>query len=118
MDASMLAVGKAGESTLFGRKAAREEGTGSSDDDSVAEEHADDKLAASIRDLSDDAVTRKMIQHLADTALPASRKLSLDPDRMTAICTNAVYYIVAPALKTKSRCGRAGLSATAFLVRS
>ena len=40
---------------------------------------------------------------LAARGLPALRKIQMDADRIQAIVANAVYYIVAPALRTRSR---------------
>ncbi|KAH9982294.1 Dopey, N-terminal-domain-containing protein [Lactifluus volemus] len=47
--------------------------------------------------------TSQIVQYIGDTALPRLRKFLVDNDRVLAVCTNVVYYIVSPALKTKSR---------------
>jgi hypothetical protein len=49
--------------------------------------------------------TSQIVQYIGDTALPRLRKFLVDNDRVLAVCTNVVYYIVSPALKTKSRYG-------------
>jgi hypothetical protein len=45
----------------------------------------------------------QIVQYIGDTALPRLRKFLMDNDRVLAVCTNILYYIVSPALKTKSR---------------
>ncbi|SPO28829.1 related to DOP1 - strong similarity to developmental regulatory gene, dopey (dopA) [Ustilago trichophora] len=40
---------------------------------------------------------------IATRGLPALRKIQMDADRIQAIVANAVYYIVAPASRTRSR---------------
>ncbi|SPO28009.1 related to DOP1 - strong similarity to developmental regulatory gene, dopey (dopA) [Ustilago trichophora] len=41
--------------------------------------------------------------YIATRGLPALRKIQMDADRIQAIVANAVYYIVAPASRTRSR---------------
>lgn len=45
----------------------------------------------------------QVVQYIGDTALPRLRKFLMENDRVLAVCTNILYYIVSPALKTKSR---------------
>jgi len=44
-----------------------------------------------------------IVQYIGDIALPRLRKFLVDNDRVLTVCTNIMYYIVSPALKTKSR---------------
>jgi hypothetical protein len=44
-------------------------------------------------------------QFTGSIAIPNLRKFLIDNDRVTAACTNIVYYIVNPAMKGKSRYG-------------
>ncbi|KAH8991959.1 Dopey, N-terminal-domain-containing protein [Lactarius akahatsu] len=45
----------------------------------------------------------QIVHYIGNTALPRLRKFLMDNDRVLAVCTNILYYIVSPALKTKSR---------------
>jgi protein dopey len=53
--------------------------------------------------LSSFSQTSHIVQYIGDTALPRLRKFLVDNDRVLTVCTNIMYYIVSPALKTKSR---------------
>lgn len=49
-------------------------------------------------------LSRDIATYLAEPALPILRKLaSNDPERVATSASNAVYYIIAPPLKTKAR---------------
>ncbi|KAI9513117.1 Dopey, N-terminal-domain-containing protein [Russula earlei] len=47
--------------------------------------------------------TSHIVQYIGGIALPRLRKFLVDNDRVLSVCTNIIYYIVSPALKTKSR---------------
>lgn len=41
---------------------------------------------------------------LATNVLPLLRRILLDPDKILSLCTNIVYYIVNPTMKSSKRC--------------
>ncbi|KIL71408.1 hypothetical protein M378DRAFT_188883 [Amanita muscaria Koide BX008] len=45
----------------------------------------------------------QVIQYLGSTAVPRLRKFLSDSDKISAACSNIVYYVVSPGLKSKTR---------------
>lgn len=46
---------------------------------------------------------RQITEFLAQRALPDFRRFLIDNDKTVAVCSNMVYYIVAPSFKTRAR---------------
>ncbi|KDN44268.1 hypothetical protein K437DRAFT_257137 [Tilletiaria anomala UBC 951] len=101
LDSSILIAGRAPEASLFGRRAARD--ADEDDQTSKGDGAEEEKMAASLADLSEHALADQMIMQMADRSFPTLRQMTLDADRLQAVYTNAMYYVVGPALKTKSR---------------
>ncbi|KAG8881950.1 hypothetical protein FRB98_004046 [Tulasnella sp. 332] len=51
---------------------------------------------------SDDPIP-KINSFLATKLLPDLRRFLLDPDRVLTLCTNIVYYVVSPAIRSKAK---------------
>jgi hypothetical protein len=98
IDQCVLIAGRAPEASIFGRRAARD-----LDDVPPTPDDAEEKMALSLADLTESALADQMAMYLSEHALGALRQAALDPDRVATLCTNVVYYVVAPALRTKSR---------------
>lgn len=72
--------------------------------------HADELLqSARVRTMGRAARTllttpAQINEFLATRALPALLKFAIEGDKVISVCSNAVYYIVAPSIKAGSRC--------------
>lgn len=45
----------------------------------------------------------QITQYLAQRVVPGLRRFLIDADRTASICSNMIYYIVGPALKTRNK---------------
>ncbi|PWN45010.1 hypothetical protein IE81DRAFT_309697 [Ceraceosorus guamensis] len=63
----------------------------------------DDRMAQSLTEPTQASglLPQLINEYLATRILPALRKFGVHQDKMLAICTNAIYYIVAPSLKSR-----------------
>ena len=109
LDGCILIAGRAPEASLFGRRAARDV------DDGQEAEQNEENMVASLADLSEAALAEKMVLYIADHSILALRQLAIDADRLQSICTNAVYYVLGPALRTKSKNFDVNLSSLSLL---
>jgi len=46
----------------------------------------------------------KINSFIASNVLPLLRRILLDSDKILSLCTNIVYYIVNPAMKSRAMC--------------
>ncbi|KAK0564187.1 hypothetical protein OC844_001830 [Tilletia horrida] len=68
-----------------------------------ADAESDEKLSASVVELSGAALIESINVFLGERGMAALRKFQFDSDRVNALCANVVYYIVAPAMKGKGK---------------
>lgn len=101
-DLAILIAGRNFESTTWiGRRALQ---AGLSDGDGK-ETPMDDPMSSSIGDISTSSSSHidALQLYLAEHAFPALRKFAIDADKVVGLCSNVVYYIVAPALRQRRR---------------
>ncbi|KAK4333987.1 Protein dopey [Rhodotorula toruloides] len=106
-DATVQVAGRAAESDGWLRKAPEAGLNG--DSDSIASEKTKDE-ASSIPDAakkpaapSERALVQEIAAYLTKHVLPDLRRFLIDADKTSAICSNMVYYIAAPAFKTRAK---------------
>ncbi|PWN52444.1 hypothetical protein IE53DRAFT_367211 [Violaceomyces palustris] len=63
----------------------------------------DEKAAGLPAESSGKSLIDSINEFLAERCLTGLRKFGVDPDKINTICSNAIYYIVAPAFKSKSK---------------
>ncbi|ETS64592.1 hypothetical protein PaG_01061 [Moesziomyces aphidis] len=93
VDACILLSGRSLDASTWMRRSGREEDVG-------VEREADELARALAPEVS--GVTEAINVFLATRALAALRKMQLDTDRVQTLVANAVYYIAAPAARTRS----------------
>ncbi|BGP07694.1 Protein dopey-1 [Rhodotorula toruloides] len=106
-DATVQVAGRAAESGGWLRKAPEAGLNG--DSDSVASEKTKDE-ASSIPDPAkkpaapfERALVPEIATYLTKHVLPDLRRFLIDADKTSAVCSNMVYYIAAPAFKTRAK---------------
>lgn len=105
IDSCILISGKSFDQSTWIRRSGRDN---ADDVDNEAAEFTAELLsledgAAAAEAVGANAVIDAINRFLATRALAALRKVQMDTDRILAIVSNAVYYIVAPAARTRSR---------------
>ncbi|GAC75835.1 dopey and related predicted leucine zipper transcription factors [Moesziomyces antarcticus T-34] len=93
VDACILLSGRSLDASTWMRRSGREEDVG-------VEREADELACALAPEVS--GVTEAINVFLATRALAALRKMQLDTDRVQTLVANAMYYIAAPAARTRS----------------
>lgn len=93
VDACILLSGRSLDASTWMRRSGRDEDVG-------VEREADELACALAHEAS--GVVEAINVFLATRALAALRKMQLDTDRVQALVANAVYYIAAPAARTRS----------------
>ncbi|KAJ1596438.1 hypothetical protein NDA11_000447 [Ustilago hordei] len=106
IDSCILISGRSFDQSTWIRRSGRDNGE---ELDKEAAEFAaellsleDEKLSVNVDGNSANGVIDAINHFLATRGLPALRKMEMDTDRVQAIVANAVYYIVAPATRTRS----------------
>ncbi|GAA5902657.1 hypothetical protein JCM8208_007031 [Rhodotorula glutinis] len=109
-DAAIQVAGRASESGSWLKKAAPEPGTINGDSDSVTSEKTKDERSSVLdveKKLSvptgDRVLVREITAFLAHRIVPDLKRFLIDADKTAGVCSNMVYYIVAPAFKTRNR---------------
>ncbi|KAE8270920.1 hypothetical protein A4X09_0g1426 [Tilletia walkeri] len=67
------------------------------------DDESDEKLSASVVELSGSALIESINVFLGERGMSALRKFQFDTDRVNALCANVVYYIVTPAMRGKGK---------------
>ncbi|GEM07562.1 cellular morphogenesis-related protein [Rhodotorula toruloides] len=103
-DATVQVAGRAAESGGWLRKAPE-----AGDSDSIVSEKTKDE-ASSIPEAvkkpaapSERALVQDIAAYLTKHVLPDMRRFFIDADKTSAVCSNIVYYIAAPAFKTRAK---------------
>ncbi|BGP31712.1 hypothetical protein JCM10296v2_003486 [Rhodotorula toruloides] len=106
-DATVQVAGRAAESGGWLRKAPEAGLNG--DSDSIASEKTKDE-ASSIPDPVkktaapfERALVQEIATYLTKHVLPDLRRFLIDADKTSAVCSNMVHYIAAPAFKTRAK---------------
>ncbi|GAA5834665.1 hypothetical protein JCM9279_007075 [Rhodotorula babjevae] len=108
-DATIQVAGRASESGSWLKKSAPEAGT-NGDSDSVTSEKTKDERS-SVLDIEkkvgastgDRVLVREMTDFLAHRIVPDLKRFLIDADKTAGVCSNMIYYIIAPAFKTRNR---------------
>lgn len=107
IDSCILISGRSFDQSTWIRRSGRDNGE---ELDKEAAEFAaellsmeDEKLSINVEGNAANGVIDAVNHFLANRGLPALRKIQMDTDRVQAIVANAVYYVVAPAARTRSR---------------
>ncbi|KAI0323044.1 Dopey, N-terminal-domain-containing protein [Amylostereum chailletii] len=107
LDAALTSVNRGSDSSFWARRSIREppNGRDSPLPGTVSVLKLDEKTNSSTVSLVSPVgdQVEEIIQYMSSTALPNLRKFLVDGDKVLAACTNIMYYIVSPAIKSKNR---------------
>ncbi|KAH7886231.1 Dopey, N-terminal-domain-containing protein [Phlebopus sp. FC_14] len=113
LDACVTFVGRSSEPSSWIRRTAKESlinGRSSPAPRGVTDLKLDEKENSSSLSLQDSAkpswgseLPAQVTNFIATTALPNLRKFLTDNDRVAGACSNIIYYVVTPGLKSKSK---------------
>ncbi|KAI0271467.1 Dopey, N-terminal-domain-containing protein [Gloeopeniophorella convolvens] len=111
LDAVVVSVNRSADSNYWARRTNKESlvlnGRESPMPRALSDVKLDEKMNSSSTSLTPTAdqldQVPYVVQYIGDVALPRLRKFLVDNDRVLTVCTNVMYYIVSPALKSKSR---------------
>ncbi|GAA6042706.1 hypothetical protein JCM8097_003757 [Rhodosporidiobolus ruineniae] len=107
-DATIQLAGRAAESSNWLKKSAPE-ASSNGETASLASEKTKEDNGSTITETDKRAVpperlfVREIAEFLAKRVLPDFRRFLVDADKTAAVCSNMVYYIVAPAFKTRAK---------------
>jgi len=99
-DNCVLISGRSFDSSTWIRSRTRD---ASSEHATDGDGDGDEKLSASVPELSGPALIESINIFLGERGMAALRKFQLDSDRISALCANVVYYIVTPAMRGKGK---------------
>ncbi|GAC98202.1 hypothetical protein PHSY_005791 [Pseudozyma hubeiensis SY62] len=100
VDSCILIAGRSFDQSTWMRRSGRDN---AEDLDREAAEFAAEMSALDAEAIPGGNVVDAINHFLASRGLAVLRKVQMDADRIQAIVSNAVYYIVAPAARTRSR---------------
>ncbi|KIJ66430.1 hypothetical protein HYDPIDRAFT_26778 [Hydnomerulius pinastri MD-312] len=113
LEACVTFVGRSSEPSSWIRRTTKESlinGRSSPAPRGVSDLKMDEKANSSSVSLQDNAkptwgseLPSQVTNFIATTALPNLRRFLMDNDRATSACSNIVYYVVNPGVKSKSR---------------
>ncbi|GAA5921263.1 hypothetical protein JCM3775_002966 [Rhodotorula graminis] len=109
-DAAIQVAGRASESGSWLKKAAPDAGTINTDSDSITSEKTKDERSSVLdvekkllAPIGDRVLVREITGFLAHRVVPDLKRFLIDADKTAGVCSNMVYYIVAPAFKTRNK---------------
>ncbi|KAK0550035.1 hypothetical protein OC845_002839 [Tilletia horrida] len=98
-DTCVLISGRAFDSSTWMRRTR----DANSDQALDVDDDNDEKLSASVTELTGPALIESINTFLGERAMAALRKFQFELDRINALCANVVYYIVTPAMRGKGK---------------